>query len=340
MKSCITAALVFVVLLLTVPSAPLLLGKNIMADGKSDVSEGTEQTETTISAQPEKKAAKKYKTLKVLDVTTGKVGEISAFDYVVGAVCAEMPATFEHEALKAQAVAAYTYAVRQAEKAEASPDSELCGAYFSNDTSEYQAYFTENQARQYYSENYDEYIEKIRSAVSEVEYEYMTYEDEPIIAAFHSLSTGKTETAKNVWGNDIAYLTSVESEYDSKSPKYTEIYEFTEKEMKQLLETAFDGISLSENAEDWFSDFQYSDSQTVLTVSVGDMEVTGQELRTALSLRSASFEIQYDDSFEITTKGCGHCVGMSQYGANEMAKTGMTYEKILKHYYKGVEISS
>lgn len=338
MKSYICAFLVFAVLLVTIPAAPLVIGK---ADNL--------QPEKSVSSQPEAESRqettekntgeyKEYKTLKILDITTGKVEEVSAFDYVVGAVCAEMPATFEHEALKAQAVAAYTYAVRQARKAEIAPDSELCGAYFSNDSSKYQAYFTENQAMQYYGDNYEEYMQKIISAVSEVKGEYIAYEDEPIIAAFHSLSAGKTESAKNVWGGDISYLTSVESEYDIKSPKFMEVYEYTEKEVKEMLEKAFDGIKLSDDPKKWFSDIKTSDAGTVITLKAGDKQVTGQEIRSALSLRSAVFEINYDEGFKITVKGCGHGVGMSQYGANEMAKSGSDYKEILTHYYSGVEI--
>lgn len=340
MKSYISAAIVFSILLLTVPAAPLVMGKFSSAEAKHILSESSQQTEPTSGTSEKNSDLLKYETLKVLDITTGRVEEISAFDYVVGAVCAEMPATFEPEALKAQAVAAYTYAVRQAIKAETAPVPELCGAYFSNDTLKYQAYFTENQARQYYGENYDEYIKKIKAAVSEVKYEYMVYEDEPIIAAFHSVSTGKTESAENVWDSDIAYLVSVDSQYDTKSPKFTEVYEFTDSEMKHLLEAAFDEIKLSENASDWFSDEVLSESGNVISITVGDKKASGQEIRSALSLRSAAFDITYNEGFEITTKGCGHCVGMSQYGANEMAKTGAEYSEILKHYYTGVEIKN
>jgi len=276
--------------------------------------------------------------LKILDITTGKVEEISAYDYVVGAVAAEMPATFEHEALKAQAVASYTYAVRQAKKAETVADTDLNGAYFSNDSSRYQTYFTENQIMQYYGENYEEYLKKIKDAVSEVEFEYIAYEDEPIIAAFHSLSTGKTESAENVWGNSIPYLVSVESKYDTKAPDFMEVYEFTHDEMKELLEKSFEDIKLSENPNKWFSDIKTTDAGNVLSVKVCNKEITGQQLCKALSLRSASFEIEYEDNFKITVKGCGHCVGMSQYGANEMAKAGKKYDEILKHYYKDTEI--
>ncbi len=338
MKSYICAFLVFAVLLVTIPAAPLIVGK---ADNSQlTQSESSVPTTEAMEEKNEKKDGEytEYKTLKVLDITTGKVEEVSAFDYVVGAVSAEMPATFEHEALKAQAVAAYTYAIRQAKKSELAPDSELGGAYFSNDSSKYQAYFTENQIMQYYGDKYEEYIAKIVSAVSEVKGEYIAFEDEPIIAAYHSLSTGYTESAENVWGGDISYLTSVKSEYDSKSPNFTENYEFTDSEMKELLEKSFDDIKLSDNPDEWFSDEEISNAGTVITVNVGNKKLTGQQIRSELTLRSAAFEISYDECFKITSKGCGHGVGMSQYGANEMAKSGKNYEEILLHYYKGVEI--
>ena len=339
MKSYISAAIVFAALLLTVPAAPLVVNSigNKTEEQKIVISEAA-NSETTEKPTEKPDIDITEEKFKVLDITTGKVEEISAFDYVVGAVCAEMPATFEPEALKAQAVAAYTYAVRQREKAKTAPDAELNGAYFSNDSSKYQAYFTENQAKQYYGKNYEQYIEKIQEAVTETGGEYIVYEDEPIIAAFHSVSSGMTENAEDVWGSKISYLTAVESEYDTAAPKFMEEYEFTQKKMKELLEKAFEGIELSENAEDWFGEATTSSSGTVLTIKAGDMEISGQQLRSALSLRSAVFEIEYDDEFKITTKGCGHCVGMSQYGANEMAKTGKTYDEILKHYYTGVEI--
>ena len=150
MKSYITAAAVFAVLLITVPAAPLILrGRDMPESSHTDNVEATEKKE---KKKTDNSGDKSYK---VLDITTGKVEEISVFDYTVGAVCAEMPATFSEEALKAQAVAARTYAERQKLKAQSSPDPELGGAYFSNDSSKYQAYFTENQAKQYYGENYD-----------------------------------------------------------------------------------------------------------------------------------------------------------------------------------------
>ena len=334
MKSYVTAAAVFAVLLITVPAAPLILrGRDMPENSHTDSVEATEKKE---KKKTDNSGDKSYK---VLDITTGKVEEISVFDYTVGAVCAEMPATFSEEALKAQAVAARTYAERQKLKAQSSPDPELGGAYFSNDSSKYQAYFTENQAKQYYGENYDNYIKKIKQAVSETENEILVYDNEPIIAAFHSMSSGKTESSENVWGSPVDYLVSVDSSADESAPKYLEEYSFTEDEMKKRLETAFPDIKLDKDPEKWFSAEKTSESGTVLEIKAGDVKTTGQEIRAALSLRSAAFEIKYDDGFTVTTKGYGHGVGMSQYGANAMAEKGADYHEILEYYYPGTKIN-
>lgn len=339
MKSYISAALVMAALLVTVPAIPIMVSET--ANGiseKSSASSETEKNESTALHGNDRTDKTPDDNYIVLDITTGKTETISAKEYIIGAVCAEMPATFEKEALKAQAVAAHTYAERQKEKALSSPDRELCGAYFSNDSSKYQAYFTENQIKQYYGENYEQYIEKIRDAVEEVSDEIIVYNDEPIIAAFHSMSPGKTESAGNVWGNNVEYLVSVESEQDISAPKFLEEYEFTADEMKSCLEKAFEGIELDSDPKNWFSEPTKSDSGTVLTIETGNKTVTGQEIRAALSLRSAAFEINYDKKFTVTTKGYGHAVGMSQYGANAMAKDGKTYKEILQHYYCDTDI--
>ncbi len=338
MRSYVSAALIFAVLLLTVPAIPLLASEAAKDDSSKDSSADTLLSSSSESVSQKESEKGEYI---VLDITTGKTETISVFDYITGAVCAEMPATFEKEALKAQAVAAHTYAERQKEKALASPDPELCGAYFSNDSTKFQAYFTENQAKQYYGENYEQYIKKIRDAVEEVQNEIIIYDGEPIIAAFHSMSPGKTESAENVWGNDIDYLIPVESSSDASAPKFLEEVTFTEDEMSQKLEKAFDGISLDDDPEKWFSGCETSESGTVLSIQTGDRELTGQQLRAAMSLRSASFEISFKDGvFTVATKGCGHAVGMSQFGANAMAEGGSDYKEILEHYYPGTKIST
>lgn len=340
MKSCIPAILIFVCLLISIPSVPMLISK---ADFKeeSSVASPVKETEPENSSEGEDKISTSEEPYLMLDITTGKVEEISQLEYITGAVCAEMPAAFETEALKAQAVAAHTYAERQRLRELENPTKELCGAYFSNDSKKYQAYFTENQAKQYYGESYDMNMEKIRKAVKEVQDEILVYEQQPIIAAFHSMSGGTTESAENVWGSRVDYLVPVSSKDDTGAPRYLDELELTAEEMRERIESAFSGIALEDDPTKWFGEPETSKSGTVLKIRVGDKEdASGQEVRSALSLRSAIFDIKYDNGFKITTKGYGHCVGMSQYGANSMAQEGKSYKEILAHYYPGTELES
>ncbi len=280
----------------------------------------------------------------MLDITSGKVEEISVRDYLIGAVCAEMPATFEIEALKAQAVAAHTYAERQHLLEQESPTAELYGADFSNDASLYQAYFTENQARQYYGDSFETSYGKICDAVDAVLPYLLEYDGTPIIAAFCSMSSGVTESAETVWGSAVDYLVSVESIADTEAPRYLETTTFSASDFQEAI------LEASENAEalSWDTDpstwvvvEDCSDAGTVLNVQVAGQNFTGQQLRSILSLRSAVFTVDYDaatGSFTFTTKGYGHGVGMSQYGANAMAKDGASFQEILAHYYVGTTL--
>lgn len=277
---------------------------------------------------------------RVLDIASGEVLEVPVRDYVIGAVCAEMPASFCDEALKAQAVAAHTYAERQRIREKASPTPELCGADFSNDVSHYQGYFTREQAEKFFGGNFEESYAKISSAVDEVLPFILTYGGEPIIPAFHSMSSGKTESAENMWGTAVDYLVPVDSPSDLSAPKYLQQERFGSEELKTALEAAFPGIRLEGELSGWVSIAETSPSGTVLSVRVGDRTVCGSDIRTALALRSACFEVRYDsDEAVFTTRGFGHGVGMSQYGADSMAEEGSTWRDILEHYYPGSEIA-
>lgn len=315
--------LLFAVLLAAIPVVPALL-----------LSQHTPKSESE-SAAEQSKAADDLPDFSVLDVSTGEVLAVSARDYVIGAVCAEMPATFEPEALKAQAVAAHTYAVRQQLLEQENPTSELCGADFSNDPAEYQAFFTENQAKQYYGAQFDTYYETIAEAVDEVLPYLLTYEEEPIIAAFCSMSAGQTESAETVWGQAVPYLVPVDSAADESAPHFLEEVSFSKNDLQKAMKTIAPKAKFSaDQPESWLTVEEVSDSGTVKTAKVGGVSVSGQDIRTALSLRSAAFTVEAEtDSIVITTKGYGHGVGMSQYGANAMAKNGATWKEILAYYY-------
>ena len=314
------------------------------AAGSTDASKNNESTDgvsqtTAALSQADSTADRTGDPYHVLDVSTGEILDVSERDYVIGAVCAEMPAAFETEALKAQAVAAHTYAERQRLREKTAPTPELNGADFSNDTSKYQGYFTEDQAKQFFGENFDEYYKKISSAVDEVLPYMITYNEGPVISAFHSMSSGKTESAENAWGAAVEYLVPVDSSYDLDAPKYREEVTYESDVLKNKLETAFPGIVLGADIASWINIASVSDSGTVLSVSVGDRTLTGNDVRTALALRSACFEVSASDSsVTFTTRGYGHGVGMSQYGANAMAAEGKSWRDILEHYYPETKI--
>ncbi len=306
----------------------------------SAVATGTVQAATPVQKRPEQPEQSDFcESYQMLDITSGKTTEITVREYVIGAVCAEMPATFESEALKAQAVAAHTYAERQHRLEQSSPTPELCGGDFSNDSTQYQAFFTENQARQYYGDSFETAYAKICDAVDEVLPYILQYEGEPIIAAFCSMSSGKTEDAETVWGSAVDYLVSVESSADMAAPRYLETVTLSQQELQAAAEAVLTDTKWEDNPEQWVKLGKSSDAGTILTAEIGGQEVTGQELRQMLGLRSAAISVAYEnDSFVFTTKGYGHGVGMSQYGANAMAKDGADWQEILAHYYPGTEI--
>lgn len=336
MKIIITSV-VFLALFAAVPAIPAITAEKVyVSAAKTDNPDIKEYIfddtadKTTASDEP----------YRVLNCSTGDITEVSVRDYVIGAVAAEMPASFEEEALKAQAVAAHTYAERQRNLQKKAPDKALGNADFSDDPNKYQGFFTNEKIRRYFGDNYDTHYNKIAAAVDEVLPYIIVYDDEPIIAAFHSMSSGKTESAENVWGTAVEYLVPADSKSDKEAPNYIDETEINADFVKARLEKVFEGVQLGDAPEKWIKTGEKSESGTVLEVTVGDVKATGSDIRQAFGLRSADFTVEYkDDTFIFTTRGYGHGVGMSQYGANHMAKEGMNWREIIEHYYNDCEIS-
>lgn len=269
---------------------------------------------------------------------TGEVTEVSSIDYIKGVVAAEMPSSFEEEALKAQAVAAHTYAIRRYLQAVENPNEDLKGAQLSTDPSTFQAYASQEQLMETYGDSFDEKWQKISDAVDSVRDIVITYDSDLIVAAYHSLSAGITETAKTVWGYDVPYLQAADSQTDTQQESYINTVTYTKQEVQEILEK--NSCVLSENPEEWITIESYTDSGYVNQVLIDNQFFTGVQIRTLFQLKSADFEISYaEEVFTFTTKGYGHGVGMSQYGANELAKQGYSYDEILTHYYSGVTLS-
>lgn len=266
-----------------------------------------------------------------------KTVTVSYFEYTCGSTAAEMPLSYEKEALKAQAVACFTNALRL--KNTQSTDETLSGADISDDTGTHQGYISKEERKEKWGDSFEEYENKLEDIVKEVQNEVITYKGELCTASFFAISSGSTENAQNIWGNRIPYLVSVKSNGDTLSPDYSTVSKYTKDLLKEPLKRL--GVSLDGDFDmkKLIEVKKVSDSKTVLSALVCDKEFTGEEIRNAFSLRSPCFSVKCDDSgVTFTVLGYGHGVGLSQYGANYMAKNGSDYKEILKHYYKGVSI--
>ena len=274
-------------------------------------------------------------TLRVLH--EGTVEEMPMDVYLLGVLRAEMPASFELEALKAQAIAARTYTLYKMAQGAAArhPDADAC-----DDITCCKAYLSAEDAASGWGAAAPDYEEKLARAVSETDGEIVVYDGQPVLAVFFSSAAGHTQGAGDVWQNDLPYLQSVDSpEGGDMVPNYYSTVRFSADEFRSRFLSAYPAAVLSGSADRYISDIERNDAGFVSSLCVGGVTVKGNELRTVLGLRSPCFTVESTDTsltFHVT--GYGHGVGMSQYGANAMAKEGKSCEEILTHYFTGAQI--
>ncbi len=268
--------------------------------------------------------------IRLLDTTTNTVKAMSAEEYVFGVVAAEMSALYESEALKAQAVAAYTFALfRKTENTDKDYD-------ITNDFTVDQSFISKENLKEKWGSKAEEYEKKIETAVKAVENEIVTYENKPILAVYHAISSGKTESAENVWGKEYPYLLAVDSIGDTMSDDCKSTVNVTLEQLKKAVSSISE---LTGEPSGYFSSPERTESGTVKSISICGKSLTGSEVRKLFSLRSSNFKVEFkDEQFIFTVYGYGHNVGMSQFGADYLAKQGKTYKEILKHYYSGCEV--
>ncbi|CDE14974.1 stage II sporulation protein D [Clostridium sp. CAG:470] len=278
----------------------------------------------------------KYGTISLLHKKTGEVEQVKLDEYLCNVVSAEMPATFEQEALKAQAIVARTYTIykilnKKHDNADICDDSTCCQAWISKD--DRLAKWEENQRESNW--------QKICSAVNETSGKIITYENKPIDAFFHSNSGGITEVPVNVWGGTgYPYLQSVETSGENTYTQYASEVTLSQEELINKLKEKYSDISIDFTNSDDIKILEYTESTRVKTVKFGNHEISGVEARTLFGLKSTNFEISRDgNNIKFSVKGYGHGVGMSQTGADSMAKNGSRAEEIIKHFYTGVEIT-
>ena len=276
----------------------------------------------------------------VLNVLVGgKLRQMDMETYLLGVVRAEMPAAFQEEALKAQAVAARTYILHKIAGGGSAnhPQADAC-----DDITCCQAYKTQEDAAADWGTDAAEYEAKIRRAVTETDGECVLYEGAPVLAVFHSSSVGTTQDAQSVWSASLPYLQSVETpEGEETVPNYRSTAVFSAGELRDRLKEALPEAVLEGSPSNWFTNIRQQPNGMVTSLAVGGVEVGGNRLRTILELRSACFTIAFNgDEVTFSVAGYGHGVGMSQYGANVLAENGMTYQDILKWYYTGTEVGT
>ena len=294
----------------------------------------TEQTKEEVQYE-----YSKYNKIKLLHYATGETEELNLDDYLLGVVSAEMPAIYDIEALKAQAVVARTYTIytmlhneSKHEGADICDNSSCCQAWISK----------EDRLNKWEEDKREENWRKIEEAVSSTKGKIVTYNGEPINAFFHSNSGGTTEVPINVWGGtEYPYLQVVATSGEDNYSQYQSIVELTKDEVLNKLKEKHNEAEINWNEEEPIKIVEYTESGRVRTIKVGNINLSGVEARSIFGLKSANFETKIDgEKVVFSVKGYGHGVGLSQTGSDSLAKQGKNYEEIIKHFYKDVEITN
>jgi stage II sporulation protein D len=315
---------------------PAMLTKRTVSTGVQENNSSDAQDNQTIQKNEEVVYEyNKYGTINLLHKKTGEVEQVNIDEYLCNVVSAEMPADYEIEALKAQAIVARTYTIykilnKKHENADICDDSTCCQAWISKD----------DRLARWEESKRESNWQKICDAVNDTKGKIITYNNVPINAFFHSNSGGITEIPVNVWGGTgYPYLQSVETSGEDAYTQYSSEVVLKQEELLEKLKEKYSDISIDFSNEDDIKILEYTEGNRIKTIKFGNHEVSGVEVRSLLGLRSANFEvIREGDSIKFSVKGYGHGVGMSQTGADSLAKQGKNADEIIKHFYKDVEI--
>ncbi|WP_413377969.1 stage II sporulation protein D [Alkalihalobacillus sp. 1P02AB] len=330
MRRLLITGIILCTVVLFIPTMLVLLGS-------SSTSEQVQSTEVAANPAPSTESNEEYRTEDDVTVAvyrnqTTTVEQIPLEEYVIGVVGSEMHASFEVEALKAQSLAARTYVLQYMMNEEHFDFPE--GAVVT-DTTNHQVYQDNEQLKEKWGADFEQNYAKVREAVLATKGEILTYDDQPIDAQFFSTSNGYTENSEDYWGNETPYLKSVTSPWDQESPRFSGVKTMnaTEFESKLKVSLPADGTVGTIVSR--------TDGGRVAKAQINGKEISGRVIRDELGLDSSDFQWQRQgDEIIIQTRGWGHGVGMSQYGANGMALEGKTYEEIVHYYYKDVTIQS
>lgn len=304
---------------------------------KSAKKEVIKKEENNYTQKFEKYDYSKYAKIKLYHTDTKNTEEINFDEYLYGTVSAEMPASYEMEALKAQAVVSRTYTLYQIINNNKHNEADICDNYGCC-----QAWISkEDRLAKWEETERDGNWKKIQEAVDSTSGKIITYKGEPINAFFHSNSGGTTEAVSSIWGEkDVPYLQSVETAGEDSYKQYKSEVTLTKDELIEKIKTKYSDIEINWKDKECIKILEYTDSKRVKTLKIGNKEIAGTEVRSLLGLKSTNFTYKIEsDQITLSVIGYGHGVGMSQTGADSMAKSGNNFEEIIKHFYTDVEIS-
>lgn len=276
-----------------------------------------------------------FSNIKLLHTDTGAVEDIDLDIYLYGVVASEMPANFELEALRAQAVVARTYTIYQIKNGSKHENADICDSSYCC-----QAWISkENRMARWEQENAEEYWNKITKAVNDTKGKIIFYNNEPINALFHSNSGGSTELSINVWGGDYPYFQTVETSGEDAYTSYSSEVEISKDDLIKKMLEKYSDFKINFSKADCIKIEEYTDSGRIQKIMIGNKAISGVEARTIFGLKSAKFNVEIsENSVKFSVLGYGHGVGFSQCGSDALAKSGKSYEEIIKYYYKDVEI--
>ena len=337
MRKILTYFAGFLLLFFIIPAICTVTPKK---EKKQEVGTSTEQSEGTNESTEqvqEQYDYQKYKTIKLEHIENGEVEELNIDEYLYGVVASEMPASFELEALKAQATVARTYTIYQMtnnstkhENADMCDDFNCCQAWISK----------EERISKWDSKEAESNWEKIVQAVDSTKGKIVAYNKQPINAFFHANSGGVTESSLNIWGGiDYPYLKSVETSGEEGYTQYASEVTLTQQELLEKLKVKYEDCTIDFSTQNCIEILEHTTSGRIKTIKFGNKEIAGTEARTLLGLKSTNFNFVIEnDNITFSVIGYGHGVGMSQTGADALAKAGSNYEDIIKHFYTDVEI--
>lgn len=292
------------------------------------------KAESHMAKEPASGVQKTGNVFHILDTSTKQVIDVGDREFMNGAVPAEMSPKAEREALKAQAVACYTYYGRLRKLHRKTPVSSLNGADFSADLKNGQIFLTDKLRKKRWGSHYDEYTQSLNAAITPVFGQVLRSGGDLIDATYYAISSGNTESSANVWGGARPYLVSVASPGDRFAGGYQTAVTLPADQMKARILSAAPDANLSGDPSGWVGTAARTAAGSVKTIPLGGKSVSGGTVRSVFHLRSANFTVSYaNNQFTFLVLGYGHDVGMSQAGAQYMAKEGASYRQILSWYY-------